>query len=95
MSEVVEFILRRFPNDVESRWLTGNCYYFAVILKSRFGGTILYDVVDGHFVTEIEGVKYDWSGIVTDDDNHRYVPWDDFEKYDPQRRQRVVEGCIN
>ena len=60
---VLEFIHRRFP--VDCHWLDGNCYYFALILLDRFPiGKILYDVIDGHFVCEIDGVKYDWSGVV-------------------------------
>lgn len=91
--EVIEFIRRRFPSD--SNWLTGNCYYFALILSGRFGGRILYDAIDGHFVTEIGGLKYDWSGVVDESGKHHYVPWDDFEDYDKFRREAVVEGCIN
>ena len=89
---VVEFIRRRFPEDC--RWLDGNCYYFAVILRDRFpAGRILYDVVAGHFVTEIGGVRYDWSGVV-DDLGRKYVAWDEFEAYDRPRYERVVEGCV-
>lgn len=91
--KVLEFIRRRFPND--SRWLTGNCFYFSLILKERFGGVMLYDVLFGHFVTEIDGEKYDWGGLVEDDgDRHEYVRWDRFDEYDPILKVRVVEGCI-
>lgn len=34
MNKIEEFINRRFPNDCN--WLSGNCYYFAIILKDRF-----------------------------------------------------------
>ena len=89
--DVLEFIHRRFP--VDNDWLTGNCYYFAMILKERFGGTICYDVIDGHFLTVIDGVKYDWSGVVPAN-NHPYVIWDSFECYDRNQFNRVYMDCI-
>ena len=56
---------------------------------------MFYDVVDGHFVAEIDGVKYDWSGEVKDDETpHIYVEWEKFDDYDPLVKERVVEGCI-
>lgn len=43
-NEVLEFIHRRFPVDCD--WLSGNCFYFAIILKSNFkSGDIYYDVI--------------------------------------------------
>lgn len=93
---VLDFIKRRFPTD--SNWLNGNCYYFALILKDRFpDGVILYDVIDGHFVTMIGGVMYDWSGIVLpeeDETKHFYVEWDKFEDYDELQKQSIISGCI-
>lgn len=95
-NKVLDFIKRRFPADCN--WLSGNCYYFAQILKHRFeGGVILYDVIDGHFVTLIEGIMYDWSGIVLPDENennHFYVEWDKFDEYDDLQKKRIEEDCI-
>lgn len=91
--EVIKFILKRFPKD--NNWKTGNCFYFAVILHARFPhSTILYDVIDGHFVTEIGGTKYDWEGIVSDDINHVYINWDNFDSYDERQKQAIIDGCI-
>ena len=94
MDEVLDFIKRRFPKDCN--WTSGNCYYFAVILKARFGGTILYDVIDGHFVVLINGDVYDWTGSVRDssDNNHAYYVWDAFEVYDSLQRSRIYRDCI-
>lgn len=91
-NKVLNFIHRRFP--IDCHWLDGNCYYFAIILKNRFAGTIYYDVIDGHFVTKIGGKMYDWSGIVDESGNNHYVEWDKFDKYDSLVKGRVVEGCI-
>ena len=47
--KILDFIHRRFEQDCE--WTSGNCYYFALILKGRFRkGKIVYDVIDGHFL---------------------------------------------
>ena len=79
--EVVEFIQRRFP--VDCHWLDGNCYFFALILLNRFPiGKILYDVIDGHFVCEIDGRKYDWSGVVGETGEHDWVEWVKFYEYE-------------
>lgn len=95
-NKVLDFINRRFP--VDCNWLSGNCYYFAQILKQRFeDGVILYDVIDGHFVTLIEGIMYDWSGIVLPDENensHFYVEWDKFDEYDDLQKKCIEEDCI-
>ena len=93
-NDVIEFIARRFPEDCN--WLDGNCYYFALILKDRFNGKILYDVIDGHFVTEIDGIKYDYLGVVSIVTNtkHEYIEWDHFEDYDKFQKQRIISGCI-
>ena len=91
-NEVVEFIHRRFP--VDCHWLDGNCYFFALILLDRFPiGKILYDVIDGHFVCEIDGVKYDWSGVVEETGEHHWVEWDKFYQYDNLQHARVVKDC--
>ena len=92
--EVLEFIARRFPKDCN--WNDGNCYYFARILKARFPyGLISYDTIDGHFVFEIAGRRFDWGGEVVDDGKkHHYVSWDEFEDYDKDRYDRIVRGCI-
>lgn len=59
--EVLEFIHRRFPHD--SNWTSGNCYYFALILKDRFGGKMIYEPIDGHFLVQIGDVCFDYNGV--------------------------------
>lgn len=63
---VQDFINRRFPSPYASdaRWTCGNCYYFSLILKDRFKGSIYYDVIHGHFLTLIDGSFYDATGLV-------------------------------
>lgn len=96
MDEVEEFIRRRFPDDC--RWLTGNCYYFAVILKDRFPeGEIYYDVIDGHFLFKLGIGFYDYEGHAYYDaypTNKDFVPWDKFDEYDPIQKEVIVRDCI-
>lgn len=88
--KIMEFIHRRFPTD--QNWLTGNCYFFALILQNVFGGEIYYDVTRGHFMTEIDGDLYDWSGLVNEPVT--IISWSTFDKYDPLVMERVIRDCI-
>lgn len=89
MNKVIEFIRRRFPQD--SNWLTGNCYYFALILSNAFNGDIFYDVIVGHFVTRIDNVFYDWSGVY--EPIGFMVEWKSFHLYDPLQKERIIRDC--
>lgn len=88
--KVQEFIQRRFP--VDCKWVTGNCYFFSLILQSSFGGEIYYDVINCHFITKIEDEYYDWKGIVKD--IGFLVKWNDFESYDRLQKERIIRDCI-
>ena len=89
---VVDFINRRFPND--NMWTSGNCFYFASILKARFpSGKIYYDVIYGHFVFEHEGCLYDWNGVYCKDDDF-LVEWDKFDEYDSIQKKIIIRDCI-
>jgi hypothetical protein len=90
--EILDFIRTRFSSDCN--WTNGNCYYFAVILKERFGGVIMYDVVNGHFVTYIDGILYDWNGAVVWEDLSGYIEWEKFDAYDSLQKQRIIRDCI-
>ena len=91
--DIMDFIHRRFPKD--SGWLNGNCYYFAVILKDRFPeGKIMYDVIDGHFVFQYDGLYYDYRGITKQEDGF-LVEWDKFDDYDSIQKKRITRDCIN
>lgn len=90
--EVLEFIRRRF-GKCEEIWTDGNCYYFAVILKDRFPqGELFYDVIYGHFVVLIGTNFYDCKGKRRK--KGKLIRWDDFEKYDALRYQRIIRDCI-
>lgn len=105
--DVIEFVARRFPNAKEDlHWVSGNCYYFAVILKTRFPlGHIIYDVIDGHFLFLYNNLLIDASGStyidtvpIIGDDNFKItdtlIVWDYFDKYDSLQYQRIIRDCI-
>lgn len=90
MDYVEEFILRRFP--VDCNWTTGNCYYFAIILKDRFNGTLYYDPVDGHFLCKIGSNFYDYTGKVEIDESILYN-WTCYQEQDELNYQHIVRDC--
>ena len=91
MSNILEFIQRRFPNDCN--WVSGNCYYFSLILKDRFPeGKIYYDVISGHFVFEYYGNYYDWTGNIVP--NGYLVEWENFGQYDVLQKQIIIRDCL-
>lgn len=94
MSDVLNFINRRFRESFS--WLTGNCYYFALILSDRFKGDIYYNVVDGHFITKIDGVYYDHTGVLTfqEKDLKYIISWKDFKDYDSLQYERIIRDCL-
>lgn len=91
MSEkVLDFIHRRFPQDCN--WTTGNCFWFAVILNQRFGGKIMYDSIDGHFLFKYENQYYDYTGLVQP--SNLLYDFDTYEEFDAKDYHRVVRDCI-
>ena len=96
--EVIEFINRRFKEDCN--WKSGNCYYFAIILKERFSDyepEIYYDVLDGHFICRIQSTFYDWGGVTQYDSEYskKYIiKWDDFKEYDELQYKRIINDVI-
>lgn len=89
---VTEFISRRFSKD--SNWCNGNCYYFALILKDRFNGSIYYEPIMGHFITKIDNVFYDWHGVFVPERLEVLVKWDGYEVIDSLHYARIKEDCL-
>lgn len=92
-NNVLDFIQRRFR--IDCNWTTGNCYYFAVILKDRFPeGKIYYDVILGHFLFCYQDVFYDWNGIVDLISTEHLKEWKKFDDYDSLQKKRIIKDCI-
>lgn len=91
VDRVISFIYRRFPN--RSYWDKENSYFFALILKKEFYGTIYFDKVNRCFCCKIGQKYYNYNGIYPckEDD---LVSWqtmyeDDFENW----RDIIEEFC--
>jgi hypothetical protein len=90
LSEVQEFIQRRFPTD--SNWCDGNCYYFALILCDRFPSLcIYYDPIPGHFIAGDGTVFFDWHGEYFPETE----PYDmrELQNEDPIYIKRLIRDC--
>ena len=87
---VLNFIKRFKDCD----WLTGNCYYFAAILRDRFDGCIFYDTIAGHFVTYIEGDYYDYAGVYNVEREDALIKWSWFKEYDSLQYERIIRDCV-
>ena len=91
--EVNNFISSRFPTN--SNWISGNCYYFALILHDRFpNGAIYYDLVNGHFLTKIDDNYFDWFGLQHPDEKN-LVKWDEYEQIDPEHYNRIKRDVLS
>ena len=82
----------RWPQVIES-FTSGNCYWFAYILKARFPeGEIVYDEIINHFGFLLEDTIYDITGIVTD--KYNWENWRDVYYRDRLHGRRIVRDCI-
>lgn len=91
MSEVIDFIHRRWQKDAD--WLVGNCYWFAYILQTRFSFLDIYYLpIEGHFVCGDGDFFYDWTGIVQL--NETPFLFSDLQKQEPDWYFRICRDCI-
>lgn len=96
MIEVVEFI-NNFKKGWNAEYLErvftkGNCYHFSVILKNIFYGDILYDPIQGHFITKIESKYYDITGEI-DRPKIIYI-WDNMKLEEPDQYKNIMMNCV-
>ena len=92
INTVIRFI-ENFQNlGTIDTFTQGCCYWFAVILKERFQGTIMYNPVDNHFASLIDGHLYDITGELTIDGS--WYEWEIYSKIDTLETDRIVRDCI-
>jgi hypothetical protein len=95
--ETMSFIenFSKYP-DAKEMFTQGLCYWFAHILRHRFGGVIYYAPTKGHFVTLIGSEFYDITGCVTQDYAHtKLLHWDGMDTYDPGWKARIKRDCVD
>lgn len=93
-SEVIkEFIVRRWSNsNFDCKWTIGNCYWFAVILTTRFPYLkIYYEPIIGHFVAG-DGTKfYDINGEYK---SSNLKAFEDIKREDDIFYKRLIRDCV-
>lgn len=90
--EILQFI-SRFDRAQEC-FMDGCCYWFAVILKERFCGSIVYDPIYGHFLCEIDGDMYDVTGHANVDHSGQFYYWDGYLLQDPLHAASIYRDCV-
>lgn len=96
MKEQIEHFIFNFieqhPGELTDSFLYGNCYWFALILVQRFGGSIAYLPIENHFLAFIAGRLYDVTGEVLPEEE--VVDWREYQKIEPTHAARIYKDCI-
>ena len=87
--DVLDFI-KQFES-AQKLLLEGRCYWFAVILKERFDGQLMYNQIMNHWACLIDNQLYDASGAVV---NTCYEEWPGSIIDDTTYYNRLVKQCI-
>lgn len=92
INEEVSCFLKRFHehDTIDETFTNGCCFWFAAMLVFRFKGRLMYDPVDGHFATEIDGRLYDITGDVTD--KYDVIAWENIN--DEPYKNRIIRDCV-
>lgn len=97
-TQVLKFIndfKKQHPAEIEDTFLHGYCYWFAMILNSRFGvinTEIYYLPIQNHFITKIKDKFYDITGEVIPDEKP-YL-WCIYAMTDMSECKRIIRDCI-
>lgn len=93
MNKIEEFIKRRWQTT-DANWCNGNCYWFAIILTTRFTNlSIYYLPVEGHFVAgDNNGTFYDARGKQTL--TEKPLLFSDIKKQDSLWYKHLIRDCV-
>lgn len=81
--------------EVVKTFTNGYCYYFALILHTRFpDSSIVYYAVGNHFACKIKDRVFDITGDLTYK-NLFFEDWEDFKKHDSLGSSRIIKCCID
>lgn len=80
-----------YPTELEEIFSDGWCYYFAIMLKTRFAGRVYYLPKENHFVCKIGELFYDITGVVIPEEA---FPWDEYKYQDILHTQHIIRDCI-
>lgn len=97
-SQVIKFIrsFKQFDTgEVTTTFTNGYCYYFALILHTRFPkSSIVYYAVGRHFACKIDGRVFDITGDITNK-NLFFEDWEEYKKIEPIQSARIQKDCID
>lgn len=92
MKTINEFLEGMRNEGTVKVFTEGYCYWFAMILKERFDGELMYNPVQGHFCCRVNGELWDITGEVQDDGN--WQEWWLYQMNEPLDAERVRKACI-
>ena len=79
----------------DCNWMDGNCFYYAYMLKQIFPlGTIVYDVIYGHFMLRYMDRYFDYTGEREYDPEWYIVEFDKLDQYDVKVEERIYRDVI-
>lgn len=91
---IINFIRHfQYPDTIDV-FTRDMCYWFAAILRDRFGGEIFYTQASGHFVCRIAERLYDVTGDVTELYEGKLISWDAIYEYDDLLYERLMRDCV-
>ena len=89
--QINAFVEKRFQPDCN--WTSGNSFYFATILKTRFPELEIYYLpIVGQFVTGAEGTYYDYHGEVEVGESP--IKFSTMQISDPAYYARILRDCV-
>lgn len=93
-----------FREEVQFTFYRGYCYWFALILATRFKGAIWFNPKIVHFAARIDGVLYDVYGEINpgicpvdgkeDGSENDWCNWSVFQSLNPEAIESIVNSCI-
>lgn len=93
----IEQFKEKGREEIEDTFLNGQCYWFAYILVSRFGGTIWFNPLIPHFCAKIDRHLYDITGVQPNGEH--WYEWETYKKIMLQENKKselndVIQSCI-
>lgn len=91
---VLDFINKfksKYPEEFQDAFNHGLCYWFAVILRTRFGGDIYFNPDLVHFTVLIHDHLYDINGI-NKDTVGQWIEWNSMPNY--MDVTSIKESCV-
>lgn len=73
----------------------GCCFWFAMLLRERYGADIWYAATTGHFIGKIGDYFYDVRGVFTPDADENLFSWDELQKDDEVWASHLKRDCID